>query len=285
MKLRDFINVAKPGIVFGNVFAAVGGFFIGSPESVNWSALTGLAVGTLMIIAGSCVINNYLDRDIDVRMSRTRKRPSVRGVIPVKIAMIYAGSLLALGLLMLLWLTNAPTALIGFGGALLYTLLYGYTKRHTPYATFIGAFPGATPPLAGYIAATGRFDLGALLVFSAMFAWQMPHFYAISLRRLEDYKAAGVPVMPAVKGLARTVWEMRFYGVAFIVLCFAISHYGYAGFMFGCGTILAGLYWLAAMFSPYWRTDTTAVAKKVFLRSLAVLFVFCSLMVLSHVLL
>lgn len=284
MAVKDFLTVVKPGIVFGNAFAAVGGFFVGSPDEVRLSSLLGLTVGTVCVIAGSCVINNYLDRSLDARMRRTRKRPSVTGSIPVRMAMLYAGVLLAAGLLILLWKTNPLTAGIGALGALLYTIIYGYSKRKTHHGTFVGAFPGATPPLAGYVAATNQLDLGAWLVFAAMFAWQMPHFYAISIRRLEDYRAAGLPVLPAVKGLSRTVWEMRLYGLLFPLLCYWLAHEGYAGFLFGATMILISLYWLLPMFSPNWRSETIATAKEVFKRSLVVLLVFCIAMTLSHVL-
>ncbi|QQS18246.1 protoheme IX farnesyltransferase [Candidatus Saccharibacteria bacterium] len=210
MRVKDFVIVAKPGIVFGNVFAGVGGFFVGSPDVVKWPALFGLIAGMTAIIAASCVVNNYLDADIDARMKRTAKRPSVTGVIPLRVGRIYAAMLYALGFVLLLWLTGVPTALIGLFGAVMYTMVYGYAKRRTPWATFIGALPGATPPLAGYVAATGRFDEAAWLLFIIMLAWQMPHFHAIAIRRLADYTAANIPVMPGVHGLPRTVWEMRF---------------------------------------------------------------------------
>lgn len=285
IRLKDFVVVAKPGIVVGNVCATIGGFLLASKNGVNITALVGVAIGTLLVIAASCVVNNYLDRTIDRKMSRTRQRPSATGTLPFRVAMLYAAALYVVGFTLLLWLTNVPTAAIGFLGALFYTLVYGYAKRHTHHGTLIGSLPGATPPLAGYVAASGVLDQGAWLVFAAMVAWQMPHFYAIGIRRLEDYKAAGVPILPAVKSLGRTVWEMRIYGIGFVIICYLLAHWGYAGFMFGFGTITLGLYWLQAMFSPNWRTDTEKTAKTVFVRSLHVLLGFCFFMAMSHVLL
>ncbi|QQS69776.1 protoheme IX farnesyltransferase [Candidatus Saccharibacteria bacterium] len=285
MKVKDFVFVAKPGIVFGNVFAGVGGFMVGSPDAVGWSSLFGLAAGMTAIIAASCVVNNYLDADIDARMKRTAKRPSVTGAIPLQIGRIYAAVLYVLGFGLLFGLTNLKTALIGLFGAVMYTVVYGYAKRRTPWATLIGAFPGATPPLAGYVAATGRFEEAAWLLFIIMFAWQMPHFHAIAIRRFEDYKAADIPVMPGVHGLARTVWEMRLFGLAFITACYLLARWGHAGFMFGLATVAVGMYWLQPMFSPHWRRDREDIAKVVFKRSLLVLLVLNTFMTLSHVLL
>lgn len=285
MKLKDFILVAKPGIVVGNALAVLGGFLFGSPNGVSGVALFGVVLGSLFVIAASCVVNNYLDRDIDRLMQRTAKRPSVTGVIPYQTAMYYAVVLYVLGFGLLLWLTNVTTAAIGFLGAVFYTLVYYAAKRRTHWGTFVGAFPGAAPPLAGYVAATGELNQAALLLFIIMFAWQMPHFYAIGIFRAEDYKRARVPVLPVAKGLSRTVWEMRLYGLAFVVLCYLLARWEQAGFMFGLAMIMLGLYWLHPMFSPNWRRDQEAIARLVFKRSLHVLFGLCFFLAMSHVLL
>jgi protoheme IX farnesyltransferase len=239
----------------------------------------------MFVIAASCVVNNFLDRDIDARMGRTAKRPSVTGAITLNIGVAYAAVLYLLGFGVLLWQTNLATTAVGVLGAFGYTVVYGYAKRRTHYATFVGSFPGATPPVAGYVAATGRFDQVALLLFVAMFAWQMPHFYAIGIFRAADYKRAGVPVLPLVKGLGRTVWEMRLYGVGFMVLCYLLARWGQAGFMFGVAMVALSLYWLQPMFSPHWRRDREAIARLVFKRSLHVLFGLCFFLAMSHVLL
>jgi protoheme IX farnesyltransferase len=285
VRARDFLLVTKPGIVVGNVAAAVGAFFVGSSDTIHWTALLGLMVGTICVIAASCVVNNYLDRDIDAAMSRTKNRPSVTGALPLSVARWYAAGLYVVGFGLLFWLTNGLTALIGAFGAVLYTIVYGYEKRHTPYATLIGAFPGATPPLAGYVAAAGHLDYTAFLVFAMMFTWQMPHFYAISIFRQRDYEAAHVPVMPSVHGLARTVWEMRLYALIFVVLGYLLAHSGHTGFMFGVAIVAVGAYWIWPMFSPNWRSDSTKIARLVFHRSLLVLLIFSFFMAMTHVLL
>ncbi len=285
MRLKDFILVAKPGIVVGNTLAVLGGFLYGSPDGVVFSRLAGVVFGSLLLIAASCVVNNYLDRDIDRHMHRTAKRPSVTGVIPYKTAMYYVAAMYVFGFGLVFWLTHALTVAVGFAAAVLYTLVYYVAKRRTHWGTFVGAFPGATPPLAGYVAATGELNQAALLLFAIMFAWQMPHFYAIGIFRAEDYKRAKVPVLPAVKGLSRTVWEMRIYGLAFIMSCYLLARWEQAGFMFGLAMITLGLYWLHPMFSPNWRRDTEAIARTVFKRSLHVLFGLCFFLAMSHVLL
>ncbi len=286
MKLKNFLLVTKPGIVVGNVLAVFGGFlYAAGDDGVRLAALFGVTVGVLFVIAASCVVNNYLDRGIDSRMRRTAKRPSVTGVIPYRTAILYAAIMYVLGFGLMLWQTNLLTVAIGLFGAVFYTLVYGLAKRRTHWGTLVGALPGATPPLAGYTAATGQLDLAAWLLFAVMVCWQMPHFYAIGVFRLEDYEAAHVPVLPAVRGLSRTVWEMRLYGLLFVITCYALARWGHAGFMFGTAMVLLGLYWLQPMFSPHWRGETVATARTVFKRSLHVLFGLCFFLAMSHVLL
>lgn len=285
MKLKQFVILTKPGIVVGNTLATMGGFFVGSPGVVDWKSCFAVFFGSLFLVAGSCVANNYLDRDIDKHMKRTAKRPSVTGAIPLRVGMVFASLMLLVGLFVLAWGTNGLSVLLGFAGAILYIGAYDYAKRRTHLATFIGAFPGAFPPVAGYTAAMGALDQATLLLFLAMFAWQMAHFYAIGIFRIHDYEAAEIPVLPLVKGLSRTVWEMRLYGLIFIVACYLLANLGYTGFMFGLATVAIGLYWLVPMFSPNWRLDTEKLARSIFKRSLHVLITFCIFMMLSHVLL
>jgi len=285
MKLKDFILVIKPGIVVGNTAAALGAFLAGSRGAIVVPALYGVVLGTAGVIAGSCVVNNYLDRDIDAKMTRTARRPSVTGALPADILKIYACVLYVIGFGCLAWLTSVPTLIIGLAGAFLYTVVYDYIKRRSSWGTWVGAIPGATPPLAGFVAANIHLDQAAWLLFATMFAWQLPHFHAIGVWRRDQYRAASVPVLVATKGLSRTVWEMRIAGMAFTVLCFLLARWAGFGFMFGTAMVVLGLYWLVPMFSPHWRRDTTTLARTVFKRSLHVLLGLCFFLAMSHVLL
>ena len=202
----------------GNLWVAVGVYLFTAGRAVDWLTLFGLVVGTGFVIGSACVLNNYLDRDMDARMKRTANRPSVTGALPVKIALPYAGLLFLLGTWALLGLVNSTTWWVGVIGAVWYVLVYGVAKRKTPHATLIGTVAGATPPLAGYTAATGMVDTVGWLFLALLVAWQMPHFYAIALFRAKEYAKAGVPVLSVVRGTTRTVWEMRAYTVLFIAI-------------------------------------------------------------------
>ena len=265
MRFRDLIIVTKPGIIFGNVLATAAGWAVGGGRSVQ--QLLALVVGTSLVIAGACVVNNYLDRKLDVHMTRTAKRITATGILDGRVAALYAGILFTAGLAILLWGTNIIVVIIGVLGALLYDTAYTLSKPRTHHATLVGTIPGATPPLAGYVAATGHFDAVAWLLFAAMAAWQMPHFYAIALRRQKEYAKAGVPLLPIVKGQARTVLEMRVYGALFAVL--SVWSARFAGlpswsiiFIFALT-----LYWLVALAAPF----SKGYAGRAFGRSLLVL--------------
>ncbi len=280
---RALIVLTKPGIVVGNVLAAMGGYAVGATE---FSLVTFLAtiVGVAAIIAGSCVINNYLDREIDSHMSRTAMRPSVTGVVSMAFGMWYAAALLILGFGTLLWFTPFLTALIGLFGAVFYVVVYGYAKRKSYWGTLVGALPGATPPLAGYVAATAGFDAGAWLLFLIMMAWQMPHFYAIAIFRRKEYARANIPVISVAKSIARAIWEMRFYGVLFVVLNVYFVYLGYAGIVYAVSMVVISLYWLQPLLGSNWQINPEKSARIVFRRSLLVLFAFSILWMATGIL-
>jgi protoheme IX farnesyltransferase len=199
-RLKAYYLVTKPGIIRGNAVHVLAGALLASTAGfLAWKELLGVLIGTSLIIASACVANNYMDRGIDSRMKRTKLRPSVTGTISLKNAMIYAAVLLIAGLLILYATTNAYVIAIGLTAYIIYVFVYGLAKRRTVHSTLIGAIPGALPAMAGYVAIDGQLSIGAWLVFLLVFAWQMPHFYAISLFRRQDYKDAGLPVLGVVK--------------------------------------------------------------------------------------
>lgn len=215
MNWKKYLTVTKPGIVVGNLMVTIGAYLFASDLEPEFLTFLGLTIGTICVIAASCVLNNYLDRSIDASMERTSKRPSVTGAISLRIALPYAGVLLALGSWLLWNYTNAYTCWVGLFGAFWYVVVYGIVKRTTPYSTLIGTISGATPPLAGYLAAAGRFDVVAWCLFALLVFWQMPHFYAIAIFRAKEYRQAGLPLLNLQKGLSRTVFEMRIYVTLF----------------------------------------------------------------------
>lgn len=212
--IRKYISLTKTGIIRGNLLVGAAGFLFAANGNVDWWLLLAFLAGTGLIIASGCVFNNVLDRDIDKRMKRTKNRALVTGEISVHGALIFATVLGVVGPLLLLAYVNVLTCALGLLGLFFYVVVYGIAKRTTPLSTIIGSLPGAIPPAAGYVAATGVFDAAAAVLFLTMALWQMPHFYAISIYRRDDYAAAKLPVWSVAHGLAAA----RNHVAAFTVL-------------------------------------------------------------------
>lgn len=202
--LAPYYEVVKPGIVYGNLMVAGAAFVFGSTSlttsgsgsSFEWGTLVLTLAGLGFVIASACVFNNYADRFLDAHMERTKHRALVVGAIEPRRALWYGALLLVLGIVCLLGTT--PLALgAALGGFVSYVFLYTPLKPRSPYALFVGAVAGAVPPLVGYGAAAGVFDVWAWGLFVFLFAWQIWHFVAIAKFRHAEYTAAGVPLMVA----------------------------------------------------------------------------------------
>lgn len=281
-RFGDYYYLTKPGIIRGNLLTGAGGFFLAASGNLRWGTLAGLLVGMALVIGGSCVLNNIYDHDIDARMPRTKKRALVSGSISTRHALQFGVVLCLLGLAVLLLATNVLTTVIGAIGLVSYVGVYTPAKHRTPYATLLGTIPGATPPVAGYTAISGHLDGAAWLLFFILVAWQMPHFYAIAIRRLAEYKAAKVPVWPLVHDIKQTQTQMVWFMAAFIALVVRFSLSGYASAWFAIVLGGYGSYWLVTALR-YRRQNNTAWAKKVFLLSLPVLPLFSLLLILDSV--
>lgn len=226
--------------------------------------------GTGLVVGSGCVLNNYLDRDIDKKMKRTRSRALAAGSISLEFALIYAGLLGGLGFAVLVLLTNWLTVGIGLVGLLSYVYVYGYFKRRSRYGTLVGTLPGSTPILAGYAAITGQLDGRAMILLLIMATWQMPHFYAIAIRRLDEYKKAGLPVWPVVKGIKSTQHQMVLWVGLFCLVNILLVGFSYAKWPYLLIMLAAGVWWgsLALKFSTY---EPKKYAGKMFGRSLITL--------------
>lgn len=280
-KIKLYYMLAKPGIIYGNSLSMFAGFFLASQGTINFGLLLAITAGTGLVIGSGCVFNNYLDRGVDAKMSRTKKRGLVTGQIPPVNALIYGTLLGAAGFLILGLYTNALAVVTGLVGIIFYVIVYGIAKRRTHWATVIGSVPGATPPVAGYVAVSGVFDEAALLLFLILVIWQMPHFYAIAIFRLQDYKAAGLPVLAAVRGADVTKLRILAYVVAFILVAPLLTIFDYTGYSYAVVVMALGLAWFWKGLQEFRATDNVAWARKMFGFSLMVLLGFCLITSLS----
>jgi protoheme IX farnesyltransferase len=278
VSLKAYYHLTKPGIIYGNDLAAAAGFLLASGRHINGWLLILTLLGISLVIGSGCVFNNFLDRAIDRKMDRTKKRALVQGTISTRAAIFYGISLALAGFIVLGFFTNLVTVLIGVVGIVDYVVLYGYVKRRSSYGTLVGSISGAVPPLAGYTAVTGRIDMAGALLFLILVFWQMPHFYAIAMYRLKDYARAGLPVLPLARGLRTTKLHIIGYVLWFIVAASLLWADGYTGITYLVGMVILGFWWLWLGLRGFRsKVDDTRWARGMFLRSLIVLCVFCVL--------
>jgi protoheme IX farnesyltransferase len=273
-KLKVYYQLTKPGIIYGNAMTAIAGFFLASRGHVNFVLLLMMLIGLSLIIGSSCAFNNVWDAGIDAKMERTKNRAMVKGEISKSRAIIFATVIGLVGAAILGLHTNLLTLAVALIGMFFYLVLYTPLKRKTVYGTIIGAVAGATPPVVGYVAVTNNFDTAALLLFFILVFWQMPHFYAIAIRRLEEYKAASIPVLPVKEGIHVTKIKMLAYIVAFTLAAAALTYFKYTGYIYLAVMVLLGLYWFWSGVKGFKNQDDKLWAKKMFLSSLMILTLF-----------
>lgn len=273
--------MTKPGIIFGNLVTLSGGFFLGSEGHINYFMWLIAMVGMALVIGAGCVFNNVIDKDIDGMMERTKERALVLGLISDKTALLYAITLALLGFALLYAFTNALTLLFAALGFFVYVVVYSLVlKRRSTYSTIIGSIAGAVAPVIGYVAATNRLDLGALFLFLMLLLWQMPHFYAISIYRMSDFKAAAIPVLPLKRTMFYTKVSMLVYMLLFAVAAVAPSLFGYTGHIYFVIAILASCYWLYLGLQGFKTAQDAPWAKKVFGFSIILITLLCVSMAL-----
>lgn len=273
-RLRLYYKLTKPGIVYSNVMTAAAGYLFGAKKHIDSGEMLALLIGTALIIASACVFNNYLDRGIDAKMSRTKKRALASGKISASSALTFASILGVFGFAILSF-TNALTMTIGFVAIFSYVIVYGAAKRKSVHGTLVGTVPGAASLVAGYSVATDHLDSAALLLFLVMLSWQMAHFYSIAIFRLDDYKSAKIPVMPAMVGIKDTKLQIMLYVFTFVLSCVALCATGQCGLTFLVVMGCLGLYWLYTGVKGFGTKDDAKWARGIFGLSLINLTIFC----------
>lgn len=271
MSIRTYYRLTKPGIIYGNLLTSIAGFLLASKWRVDVRLFLAANAGVALIIAAACVINNYIDRDIDRRMARTKRRALVTGEVSSRSALLFASVLAIIGFVLLIAYVNVLTTSIGFVAFVDYVVLYGIGKRKSIHGTLIGSISGAAPIVAGYTAVTDRLDGGAWLLFLMLVLWQMPHFYAIAMYRFEDYKRAELPVWPVKRGFASTKIQIVAYIVAFTIASSLLSVFGYAGFIYRVCMLVLGAAWLWLAVRGFRSKDDAKWARQMFLVSLIVI--------------
>ena len=282
--LRAYYKLTKPGIIYGNLLTAVAAFLFASKWHINVGLFAAMVVGLGLVIASGCVVNNVLDRNIDKRMDRTKKRALVTGEISLPAAIIYGTALGVVGFILLAFFTNWLTVLMAAIGWIDYVILYGWSKRTSEFSTLVGSVSGAMPIVVGYVAFSGRVDASAVLLFLAMTFWQMPHFYAIAMYRRSDYAAAKLPVLSVKRGMHAAKQQIVWYVVAFTIVSSLLAFYGSAGYIYWVVMLAVNMWWLLNGLQAYNKLDDVKWARGMFFRSLTVLTVFSAAVAFGSIL-
>jgi heme o synthase len=248
---REYSVLVKARVTTLIIMTAWCGVFFAAAKSgispLSWTALNAL-IGIGLVSGGTAAINEVMERDLDARMRRTAMRPLVTKSLSVLHASVIAFGM-TFGGIVYLWVTaNWQTALLTALTSASYLLVYTPMKQVHPICTFLGAFPGAMPPLLGWVAIRGRIDPEAIVLFAIMFFWQFPHFHSIAWLYREDYENAGVRMLPVVENDGRsTIRAILLYSLALVPVTLAPTLMGMTGWTYFAGALLlgGGLLWFS----------------------------------------
>lgn len=202
-RISDYAILAKFRLSFLVVFSAVIGYLFAQGSPLNFTHILMLSIGGLLVTSASNAINQIIEKDIDKLMTRTQNRPLPTERMNALEAIVAAGAMGISGIIILTYFFNPIAGVLSAISLLSYAFVYTPLKRVTSFAVFVGAIPGALPPMIGYVCVTGTIDFVAILLFSTQFLWQFPHFWSIAWLQYEDYKKAGIMLLPSISGKTR----------------------------------------------------------------------------------
>jgi protoheme IX farnesyltransferase len=280
--LADYFELTKPRITLMVVITALVGFVMASPGRPELDGLAAALFGTALVAAGASALNMVFEREIDARMHRTQRRPLPAGRLKARDAAAFALAITACGLLELAWLcppSAAAVAAVTWGS---YLFLYTPLKPRTSLSTVVGAFPGALPPVIGWVAARGTFDPGAFVLFAILFLWQIPHFLAIAWIYREDYARGGLPMLPVLDPEGRITGRQAVANsVALLLVSLSPVMARMAGIPYLIGAFVLGVaFTLVAAMAAVRRTP--AAARALFLSSVLYLPALCGLLLIDR---
>ena len=280
----DFFALLKPRVMSLVVFTGFAGLMV-APGEIH-PLLAAVAIFCIALASGAAgAINMWYDRDIDAVMERTRERPIPTGRVEPAEALTFGVILSAFAVMMMFLATNAVAAGLLAAAVLFYVFVYTvWLKRRTPQNIVIGGAAGAFPPAIGWAVVTGNVGIEAVILFALIFFWTPPHFWALALYRSKDYAAAGVPMLPVVRGARATKWQMLAYTVLLLPLTLMPCIAGFASWvLYGSAAgILSGVFILSALYVLTDETDRSA--KRMFGFSIFYLFALFGLLVADNAL-
>ncbi|WP_367672999.1 heme o synthase [Buchnera aphidicola] len=269
--LNYYIEIIKPGIIFGNMVLMTGSFLYSSRTYFHLYLFLYTVIGLSCVIASACVFNNIIDSDIDRKMTRTHKRVLVKKYLKLGQVLFFGVIIGLFGLLILGYFVNFLSMLLAIFGFIVYVFFYTYlTKRISIYSTLIGSVSGSIPSVIGYTAVVNTIDFFSFLLFINFIFWQMSHFYSISIFRISDYKNANIPIFPVVKGVLLAKQHIIYYIISYIISNILLSLIGYVSYYFLFLSLFINLIWLYLAYVNFKRSDEKKYSIQLFYFSLIV---------------
>jgi protoheme IX farnesyltransferase len=280
--LRQYYELTKPRIVMLAAFCAVIGMFLAADGMVAWPILVFGTIGISLLAAAGFTFNCMVERGIDARMARTRARPAARGEVSVPAALAFAGLLGGMGAWLLLEFVNPLTMWLTLGTFVGYAVIYTVVlKPATPQNIVIGGASGAMPPLLGWAAVSNDIAPQALVLVLIVFVWTPPHFWALALYRIEDYKRAGLPMLPVTHGPDLTRLHILLYTVLLLATSLLPFMIRMSGWLYLVSALVLGGIFLGYAWQ-LWREYSDALARRTFRYSIVYLGALFAALLLDH---
>ena len=274
---REYLELCKPKVVALILFTAAVGMFLSTDGWVPFNAWFWGLIGIGLAASAGAALNHWVDQEIDRQMVRTSARPLPSGSISGRGAMVFALSLILLSMVLLLTFVNVLTAALTLASMVGYAVIYSmFLKRTTPQNIVLGGAAGAAPPVLGWTAVTGELHPEALLLFLIIFVWTPPHFWALAIRRRDDYARADVPMLPVTHGIALTKLHILLYTILLVIVTVMPFLVRMSGTLYLAGALALGIGFVYYALRLY-RSEGDRFAMKTFGYSifyLSALFVF-----------
>lgn len=267
--LSDYIALTKPRITLLVLVTTAAAFWIAAKESFSLGLFAITLVGTGLASAAAGVFNCLIDREVDALMARTRSRPLPAGRVQLVSTALFGIALTLASCAVLALGANFLAAGLALFAVLFYTFVYTrWLKRVSPWCTEIGGVAGAMPPLIGWAAATGQIEAPALMLFGILLLWQPPHFWALALGRVEEYKTANLPILPVVHGECVTRRRSFFYALALLPTSLLLFYpLRVTSAFYAVGAVVLGIGFTYLTWRD-WRSPSPARGKKIFFYSM-----------------
>ena len=247
--MEAYYELTKPSITFMILISTALGYYMGGNGIANYIHFFYTILGSCLISSGSGALNHFAEADSDKIMRRTNLRPIPAGLISAENAMLFGIALILSGSAILYWIINPLTCLLALITSLMYLFIYTPLKKLTWLNTSVGAIPGSIPPIGGWVAATGRLDPEAWILFAILFFWQHPHFYAIALMFKDDYKKAGLKMLPVMEpDGSRTNRQIIWHSFLLIPVSVMPVYIGILGMIYFWSAIILGVGYLISGF-------------------------------------